>query len=227
VWRDWTHGRPDAVAWLLLVGGAAGLVAGATRRACREWWAAIVVGVGGVLGLSGALPPTWIFVFLLPLGLGLCLAGLLAAIEAVAGARGAAARPALAVVGAVALALTGVGPARSPQAGAGVPWFIGYPDAAEAAAYLGDVLRPGDRIDAHEVVVPPLLFHLVQQGTCAKDEPYACLLADGDPAPRIYFVDAGSAASRRRLEALRDRLGTAPTLARKLPASQVLRFERE
>ena len=70
-------------------------------------------------------------------------------------------------------------------------------------------------------------MHLVQQGTCSWDEPSSCLLADGEVAPRIYFVDAGFAASRRRLEALRERLGTAPALARELPASRILRFDRE
>ena len=226
VWRDWTHGRPDAVAWLLLAGGFAGLVAGSTRRACREWGAAIIVGLGAVLWLSGALPPPWIFVFLLPLGLGLCLAGLLAAIEVLGGPRGAAARPALAVVGAIAVALAGVGPARSPQAGAGVPWYNGYADAAAAAAYLREVLRPGDRVDALPEVVPPLMFYLVEQGTCARDDPSSCLLADGEVAPRIYFVDAGIA-SRRRLEALGERLGRAPRLARELPGSRILRFDPE
>jgi hypothetical protein len=227
VWRNWIYGRPETVAWLLLVGGAAGLVAGPTRRACREWWAAIVVGMGAVLWLSGAIPPPWIFVFLLPLGLGLCLAGVLAAVEALSGPRGSAARPALAVIGAVGLALAGVGPARSPQAGAGLPWYNGYPDAAEAAAYLREVLRPGDRIDALPEVVSPLMFHLVEEGTCARDEPSSCLLADGEVAPRIYFVDAGTAASRRRLEALRERSGMTPALARELPASRMLRFDRE
>ncbi len=227
VWRDWTHGRSDAVAWLLLVGGATGLVAGSTRRACREWWAAIAIGVGAVFWQSGALPLTWIFVFLLPLGLGLCFAGVLAAVEVLGGPRGTAARPALAVIGAVALALAGVGPARSPQAGAGLPWYNGYPDAAEAAAYLREVLRPGDRIDALPEVVSPLLFHLVEEGTCARDEPSSCLLADGEVAPRIYFVDAGTAASRRRLEALRERSGMTPALTRELPASRMLRFDRE
>ncbi|MCX5736903.1 MAG: hypothetical protein NTZ61_00090 [Proteobacteria bacterium] len=227
VWRDWTHGRSDAVGWLLLVGGAAGLVAGSTRRACREWWAAIAIGVGAVDWLSGALPLSWIFVFLLPLALGLCFAGVLAAVEALSGPRGTAARPALAVIGAVALALAGVGAARSPQAGAGLPWYNGYPDAAEAAAYLREVLRPGDRIDALPEMVSPLMFHLVEEGTCARDEPSSCLLADGEVAPRIYFVDAGTAASRRRLEALRERSGMTPALARELPASRILRFDRE
>jgi hypothetical protein len=227
VWRNWTHGRSDAVAWLLLAGGAAGLVAGSTRRACREWGAAIVVGMGAVLWLSGAIPPTWIFVFLLPLGLGLCLAGVLAAVEALGGPRGPAARPALAVIGAVSLALAGVGPARSPQARAGLPWNNGYPDAAEAAAYLREVLRPGDRIDAPAEVAQPLMFHLVEQGTCARDDPSSCLLAEGEVAPRIYFVDAGFAASRTRLEALGERLKMTPGLARELSTSRILRFDRE
>jgi len=226
VWEDWTHGRPAAVAWLLLAGAVAGLLVGTTRRACREWSAAIAAGAGAVLWASGALPPTWIFVFLLPLALGLCFAGLWAAVEAVGRPRAPAARGALAVAGAVVLSLSGVGPARSPQAGEGVPWYIGYPDAGEAAAYLRDVLRPGDRIEAAAVVAPPLVFHLVALGACAREEPWSCRLADGETPPRVYFVDAGSDASRRELEALRARMGKEPELARELPASRILRFDR-
>jgi hypothetical protein len=62
---------------------------------------------------------------------------------------------------------------------------------------------------------------------CARDEPSACLLAAGQEAPRIYFVDAGSAGSRRRLDTLRARLGATPELARELPASRILRFDPE
>jgi len=78
------------------------------------------------------------------------------------------------------------------------------------------------------VVAPPLLFHLVEQGACQRDAPWSCLLADGQPASRIYFVDSDlvdSEASRRWLEALRARLGAAPALERELPTSRILRFD--
>jgi hypothetical protein len=224
IWRDWTHGRGAITSWLLLGGGATALLIRPSRRRAWEWGAASVLGIAAIQAITGATPPYWIFLFLLPLALTIGLAGIVAAFTTVLRGRFAAWRGHVAGIAAIALALQGAVAARSPLAGTEVPWFIGYPEAAAAASFLHDALQPGERFYAHAIVTPGILFHMAESGACPRSFPWACVLSDGERPQVLYFVDEGHRYVPLLLEALDARGYGEPKVVHELERSRILQL---
>jgi len=186
--RDWAHGVYLFLpAWLAL-GFAIGCFAPAPAGSGHRRLAlALPVGIAGVLGVTQAIPPSWIFLFALPLLIGLGWSGWRLWLEVVLRGRWPAWTGAVFVVLAALLPAVNLWSIHSSNALEYPRWYVGYRDAPEMASRLVEVLRPGDVFRGHPVVVPPLLFELRKLGVVDTG---AFVLRDPAPGRDRYFVES-------------------------------------
>ena len=221
LWDYWSYDQPMAVALLLASGVLAGLaLARRIGRSFVDLLLATVVGMLCVLIATRALPPKWVLSFLFPVYLGLSTAGLLALVRLMTASWPLFADRAATLL-AVALCLMGARSLATAARPGSVPWYVGYPNAADVAGYFGKTLQPGDRIEAHNVVVPPVLFYMAQAG---DPDPYFWVRPAGSDDRAIYFVESGHKEIPENLHRLR-RLGvTGEEVVFELPDLRILRL---
>ena len=161
-----------------------------------------------------------VFLFLLPVYLGLAFAGLLGLGRAL-GRPGLAGR--LALLLAIGIAVANSWAFVSTADPKRVPWYVGYRDASEAAAYLIGVLQETDRVSAHVVEMSPLIYYLKQEGTA---DPYFWARLEAGSGSVVYFIDSPGSETRTRLDQLRQRGFSRTEVVTTLANSRILRLTR-
>lgn len=221
LWRNWSFGHPALLKWGMLLGFAASpLLFRRLGRHGGRLLLATAIGVVSVLLGTGANPPPWIFLFALPLYVGLSLAAPLVLARRLTRGAWSLERPAVGAALAIAVVGTWIQLRHAPWDD--VLWYVGYRDAPAAAAYLSQVLGPEDRVDAHSVVGPPIFYYLYRSGF--SEDPYE-LLRRNQRVGAVYFVDSGDR-TQGRLAALERQGFDRQELAIGLERSRILRLTR-
>jgi hypothetical protein len=228
VWRDWSFGQPAVLVWALALGVVVSpvLLPRGTRGGVLLL-PSVVLGTLAVLLISEALPPAWIHLFDLPIYFGLGVAGLLAIARRFAAPSPSKERTFVIAVAAAVVAINAVWSqlaiAQRRNAIEPVPWYVGYPDAPEAAAALAAILMPDDVVDGARVFEPPLRYYLQRAGVGTLR------FAEGDApldADSVYFIDAANPLTEGIREKLVEDGFVVSETARELPRSRILRFAR-
>jgi len=189
-WESTTHGWPDWLAVLILVGLGLGVVT--SRRVGlfgNRLLLSTVLGMASVLLVTGINPPPWTLGFMLPLVLAFSAAGLVGALEwlqRISRSRRWVDGGVLAasLVLAIGIGAHVYGAIRLDR----VPWLVGYPDAAEAAAFLEAPLRGGAKVDLGESTPSSIRYYLDRAGLLEPD-PFSW--PAGRPPSEVYLVDTG------------------------------------
>jgi len=223
VWRRWSYGQPTLLQVLLLGGCAASVFARGLGISAGRLLFATLSGVLGMLLLTRALPPPWIFPFLLPIYAALGCTGLAGIARRIPqGPLPVWGPRAVVVAAALGIALANVSVLARTERSTSDPWYLGYTDAAEAAAYLLDVMQPADRFAAHAVVAPPVLFYMRRYGA---RQPWVLTHSEEQTKGAIYLVlPEESGASSRWPEHVPELAFREDQVVLELPRSRIVRL---
>lgn len=210
-YKDWNSGLAPTFALPLGLGVLAGLVVpGGEGRAHRRLAGALVGGLLLVLGVTRAIPPSWIFLFLFPLAVGLGFSGWRVLVGRARGIGQAGT-----ILVSIVIVIANGWSAWAYETLDRPRWYVGYVEAPVMAAELAEHLVPGDRFRGHSVVVPPLLFYLRALG---MEDPEAYAWRDPAPGHSLYFVTSRHEGSGEILDRLRADPGVV--------VEELVRFER-
>ncbi len=201
VWKDWTFGLAPFLPALLSLGFIVGCFAPVPESAAhRRLLFALASGLALVLAVTRAVPPSWIFLFSMPVAIGLGFSGWLLWLEATIQIRAPRTPRAIVVALGTLLVLANTWSFVTSDALDKPRWYVGYVEAPEMAERLLANLEAGDAFRGHTVVVPPILFYLRALGV---EDPEAFAWRDPEPGRDLYFVSTRHEESGEILEGLR------------------------
>ena len=222
VWKNWAFGLAPFFPLFLSVGCIVGaLVPKRAASPHRHSLAAVLLGLGGVLGATKAIPPPWIFLFLLPVAVALGFSGWQLVCGFVGKIQNRSRVTAIVVASCVGILVTNTWTQLASESLDHVRWYVGYREAPLAAQVLKENLIEGDSVRAHLNVVPPLLFYLKKQGL-AEAWSYAYI----DPAPGhdLYFVESDRYGAEELLASVRTAGVASEQVVLSLAHSRILRI---